>query len=203
MSNDNDASLAAALAWSRRGPFKVFPIRANAKEPPLVKDWPARASSDEEAIRAMWREAGPGRHNIGCALGGGKVVADLDAKPGKRGFETQVALELLEPTLSVRTPNGRHCYYRGDARNAVDLAGPGSGLDVRASGGYVLAPGSIVDGRPYTLEDDAPIIDAPPRLRELLAAPRARQEATAAPVVDLDLPASLAAASAYLETAAP
>ena len=40
-----------ALELARRG-FKVFPIAANAKSPPLWRDWPNRATTEPD--RANW-----------------------------------------------------------------------------------------------------------------------------------------------------
>ena len=40
----------------------------------------------------------------------------------------------------------------------------GNGIDVKAAGGYVLMPGSTIEGRPYAREDARPPVFAPPWL---------------------------------------
>ena len=56
------------------------------------------------------------------------------------------------PTRMASTPSGgAHIYFResagGDIRNSAGRLGPG--LDVRAHGGYVVAPPSVIDGKAY------------------------------------------------------
>jgi Primase C terminal 2 (PriCT-2)/Bifunctional DNA primase/polymerase, N-terminal len=55
---------------------------------------------------------------------------------------------------------GRHIYLRGSSRNSVCKLG--LGLDVRSAGGYVVAPGSRLDGcGEYRWQTDAPLAEAP------------------------------------------
>ena len=50
----------------------------------------------------------------------------------------------------MRTPSGGlHAYFTGTAQRSGHL--PAHHLDFRSAGGYVLAPPSQVDGRPYQL----------------------------------------------------
>jgi len=142
--------LDAALGLAARG-FKVFPIKAGTKAQPLIAEWPARATTDENQIRQWWLawpNANPGVH---C---NGLLVVDVD--PTKGGWESLAALEKeieLEATYEVETPRGgRHIYYRcADAvRNGVDVLGPG--VDIRTLGGYVVGAGSrtVEDARTRT-----------------------------------------------------
>jgi hypothetical protein len=51
----------------------------------------------------------------------------------------------------VRTPHGGlHVYFAGSNQASGRL--PGHHLDFKATGGYVIAPPSVVDGRPYYLD---------------------------------------------------
>lgn len=160
--------LDAALALAARG-FKVFPIRGGAKAPPLLSDWPRLAKGDRDGI-AVWWETWP-EANIGvhCA---GLLVLDVDVKSG--GDESYAKLDIFEGfphTLCTRTPTGgRHLFYRlpdghpGVANSAGKIA---PGLDVRSTGGYVVAPGSVVPAGEYRFEDPAvPIAPAPEWLVE-------------------------------------
>jgi bifunctional DNA primase/polymerase-like protein len=145
--------------------------------------WEQRATTNPVRIRAAW-SAGP--FNIGLATGpSGLVVIDLDsARPGETppepwnqpgirdGQDVLAALadQSSQPypadTLTVATPSGGlHLYYMAPGDAALrNTAGTGLGwkIDTRAHGGYVVAPGSIVDGRAYEITADqepAPLPD--------------------------------------------
>lgn len=123
--------------------------------------------SDRRTYRAMqgyWRANI--NYNVGLIVDG-YTVLDVDYRKGG-----QLTLAYLEDEigqvpvgLSVTTGNGRHIYLKRDSRlnNAADAAGL-SGLDVRANGGFVVAPFSVhhsenhylweVTGEPGTLSED-------------------------------------------------
>lgn len=122
-----------ALDHASRG-FRVFPITAGYKFPPLVR-WTVRATTDPATVRQWW-ERWPDA-NVGIATGSGLVVIDLDGG----------SIDLPE-TLTARTPNGLHLYFRCDY-TVPNRRNWRPGIDVRGDGGYVLAPGSVVDGQRY------------------------------------------------------
>ncbi|PBC77108.1 bifunctional DNA primase/polymerase-like protein [Streptomyces sp. TLI_235] len=158
--------------------------------------WEQRATTDPAAIRRAW---GHGPYNIGVATGpSGLVVVDLDVPkhPGDTPPEPWAALGVRDGadmlaalceqhrqpypagTLTVRTRlGGLHLYFAappGPAlRNTSGDKGRGLGwkIDTRAVGGYVVAPGSVVGGRPYTVEHDAAPVPLPAWLAALLAPP--------------------------------
>lgn len=144
-----------AMKLASRG-FRVFPARANDKRP-LQDGWQAAATSDAFSLL----ESFPDGANIGIATGDDFTVIDADVKSG--GLESVEALG-LPPTLTVRTRSGGLHYYfrtpRGQtvANSASRLA---PGVDVRGAGGYVVGPGSVVGGRPYVIENDAPVAELP------------------------------------------
>lgn len=107
--------------------------------------------------------------NLGVATGRGLVVIDAEAKPSR--VDLPSGLEVVDdweswtggsslplPTRAVRTGSGgTHLWLRVDenlrikSRNRVL-----PGVDVKADGGYVLAPPSAhVAGGQYTVTDDA------------------------------------------------
>ncbi|MFI9587814.1 bifunctional DNA primase/polymerase [Streptomyces sp. NPDC052236] len=84
-------------------------------------------------------------------------------------------------TLTVRTPSGGlHLYFRapGDCTVAsvASVSGGrtalGLGIDVRGpgrrSGGYLIGPGSAVNGMPYAITRDVPILELPGWIAERL-----------------------------------
>jgi hypothetical protein len=151
--------------------------------------WEQRASTDADRIRSAWSA---GQFNIGIATGPSDlVVIDLDTpKPdddprpadwdlsGVRDGQDVLAVLAARhnqpvpvDTFTVATPTGGlHLYYR--APDGVELRNTASKLgwkvDTRAHGGYVVAPGSIVDGRRYRVVVDAPAASLPAWLAGLL-----------------------------------
>lgn len=186
--------LCAAVAVAERG-WRVFPLVPGRKTPrKAAVDWERRATSDPARIRRWW-----GRHpadNIGIAAGpSGLVVIDLDVpKPDEPprhpdwpgcacGLDVLATLaerhgQTLEPTYTVATATGgRHLYYRApqDARlrntRGDTPGGLGWKIDTRAQGGYVVAAGSVVDHRPYSVLDARPPALLPGWLTRLLTPP--------------------------------
>ncbi|MCF7553776.1 bifunctional DNA primase/polymerase [Pseudonocardia sp. WMMC193] len=182
--------LRAALVHASRG-WRVFPLRAGDKRP-AIKDWEARATTDPVRIRRAWlREP---RLNVGIACGPSNlVVIDLDTsdhgsvrpaewdRPGIRdGVDVLAALaaDHDEPlpweTLSTQTPSGgEHWYFNApEGRRIRNSAGwLGWLIDVRASGGYVVAAGSVVRGRRYRSNDVDEVAPLPSWIAELLDDP--------------------------------
>lgn len=145
-----------ALALAARG-LPVFPIAIGAKHPPLLNGWPQKATCDPEEIRLLWLAVPNANIGIHCE---GLLVVDVDPKKG--GNESLGLLELqdhLPATLCTRTPSGgRHLFFRlpvghGGVPNSVQRLG--NGLDVRSTGGYVVASGSVVAAGAYAFEDAA------------------------------------------------
>jgi len=130
------------------------------------------ASADERVIRRWWGKSWPNA-NIGIACGASRlVVLDVDPRHGgelalvelvrrhagaKPGQLTPV-MEALTATLTSETGGGgEHYVFRAPAgvtiRNDTDLDDL-RGLDVRADGGYFVAPPSMhVSGARYLWRD--------------------------------------------------
>ena len=190
-----------ALDWAARG-FRVFPCWGGAKTPALGS-WTSIATKDPDTIKRWWIDPVMGverNYNVGV-LTTELTVIDIDVKKGKEGLASALALGIDFDTLIVRTPSGGyHLYYStGGCRNSVSGLGPG--IDTRGFNGYVLAPGSIVEGHEYSLLRDR----TPQPLSASIAASLARSagHAVRMPEVDLDLPASFEQARSYITRAAP
>lgn len=197
-----------ALHLARNG-FRIFPLSPNSKVPPKDLEWRKVATTDPDAIRAWW-EAVPS-YNIGVAAGAGTFIVDADTKDGKPGLESLEALEMCGlPTDSLRvaTPSGGvHVYLRSDAphRNSVDKMPEYRGIDIRADGGYVVGPGSTIDGATYeVVGTSTEVRPSPTWFDEYLVnlqpqhAPR-----TDTPVVELDQQRHIDQAVEYLVERAP
>jgi hypothetical protein len=181
--------------------------------------WEPRATTDPGRIRRGW--AGE-PFNVGIACGPSRlVVVDLDTPkpvdtpppewnlPGIRtGADVLAVLcgRAGEPypadTWTVSTPSGgTHLYFAappgGPALRNTQGAAGGLGwlVDTRAGGGYVVAAGSVIDRRPYTVTCDTPPAPLPGWLTERLRpAPLPPQRP-----VDVTLPAGRA--GGYLRAA--
>jgi hypothetical protein len=170
--------------------------------------WEQRATTDPDRIRRAWSVT---PYNIGVACGpSGLVVVDLDVpktvddtpparwaqQDARHGLDvlTLLAHTAGQPppldTHTVTTPTGgTHLYYHHPAgvvlRNTEGETGRGLGwkVDTRAHGGYVVAAGSLIDGRPYTTTDDRPPAELPGWLTAALtpAAPPAPARPVALP----------------------
>ena len=153
---------------------KVFPCVENKKNP-LTANGFKDASSDEQVINDWWDRYPDA--NIGLATGKqtNLVVVDVDVKNGANGLESlkQLQLECGEfDTRVVRTPSGGLHYYFSYPRGVDTIKNRTNmkpGIDIRADGGYVIAPGSSIDGNPYEFEDEHKEIAAlPQELFEIL-----------------------------------
>src|SRR5574337_468722 len=190
--------LEVALAHARRG-FKVFPIHAGQKTPPLIKDWELLATSDEDQVRAWWTKWPLANVGIHCD---GFLVLDVDAH--KDGFESLAEFEKevpLEATLEVATPRGgRHIFYRCDSpvRNGVDVLG--RGIDVRTHGGYVVAAGSHTEAGEYRVVADEPIAAADDRVVERVCARAHLERERFADAVETDADAAVIRAKDFLRS---
>lgn len=134
-------ALDTALDYARMGLF-VFPC--NGKQP-LVQ-WGTESTTNPETVRKWWTQWPSAGIGVDCGKSG-LVVIDLDVKnnaDGPTNWRQRLNGHPIPATFNVRTPSGGwHGWYRdptGRYRNSASLIAPG--VDVRAVGGYVLAPGS-------------------------------------------------------------
>lgn len=118
------------------------------------------ATCDPDRLRQMSRFAPHGMLAIRTGAVSGLVVIDIDPRSGgNESLASLVRRGLLPPTKRVLTGrDGQHLYYRHPGMHVPGDQGRklGSGVDVKADGGYVVAPPSIHPrtGRPYVHVDD-------------------------------------------------
>jgi len=179
---------AAARGWY------VFPVRPGGKEPRRGLSWPAVATCDPASVAAARWQPGEG-YGIAAKLSkliildldmpkdGFRFVPPWDTEPGVAdGKDVLAALaeRAGEPwpcTYTVATPSGGwHLYYKalpgcsiGNRPLAplVDVRGGGTG-----SGGYVIGPHTMLDGKRYEVADDQDPVNLPAWLAGLLDPPR-------------------------------
>ena len=170
-------TLDAAQSYAERG-WAVFPVCAGQKCPATVNGY-KDATTDANQIKNWFRDK---EYNLGIATGlSGLVVIDIDGKAGHESLRDLCAGRDWPDTYTVqtRTPDGRHYYFRAPAGRLVRCSAGrlGKGIDVRAQGGYVVAPPSWVEADhkgpagAYRVLLDVPAADLPDWLATLLTQP--------------------------------
>jgi hypothetical protein len=135
------------------------------KQHPAVvwKPYQTRRSTSEQI--GVWWGRTPNL-NLGIVTGviSGLMVADLDPRNDPTDETTAWLTKLMPPPPSVITPKGWHWYVADVGLPTLPRLRPG--LDLKAAGGYVLAPPSVHPcGKVYERLSDRLILvpDAPSR----------------------------------------
>jgi putative DNA primase/helicase len=169
-----------ALAFALRG-WPVFPLKPNAKVP-LTSHGFKDATTETQIIREWWNKYPDANIAIATGQVSGIAGVDVDIKNGAKGCESLALLKGMTQTLTVRTPSGGwHYYYlcpEGGLRSRNSLL---PGIDLKADGGYLVAPGSRIDGKDYEwLAPEAPITALP---ASVLALMRSDNRAESSPLL--------------------
>jgi hypothetical protein len=146
----------AARELGDRFGFHTFPVSTPANgrggKKPLLKGWEQAAGRDGQLF------AGRRDANIGVALGrSGHIVLDVDGPQGEEAAASLFGGEIPETLCAItgRDGGGRHYYFRlphGMAVRSRNRIAPG--LDLKAGGGFVVAPPSEhKSGRLYRWDD--------------------------------------------------
>jgi Bifunctional DNA primase/polymerase, N-terminal/Primase C terminal 1 (PriCT-1) len=177
----------AALALASRG-LKVFPLRPRDKRPATVNGLKA-ATGDSAQIERWWHEQPECNVAIATGAVSGVFVLDVDNGDCRDGEAALSKLEAQHGNLpatveSITGTGGRHLFFKmpdRDLRNSASRLA--SNLDIRANGGYVVAPPSLHPcGRAYCWSVDSAreFAAAPDWLLDKIAAPSTTTQTTAA-----------------------
>lgn len=167
----------AALAFAAAG-IPVFPCQVNGKKPLPDSHGFEDATTDTATIDAWWAAAD---YNVAFEPErAGWAIVDIDGPDGEKNWQQ---FPNRPATYTVRTPRGGfHLYFEGSLPASASKLAPK--VDTRGRVSYVLAPPSIVDGKPYTVASDVDIAPLPAWIGEALATTTAVQHAGQA---DVDL----------------
>ena len=196
-----DPMLSVAIGLADNYGFRVFPLRKDRKLP-LLKGWKEAATSDAFTLLNDW----PKGCCPGIATGWDFTIIDVEAA----GLANDPTVLRLPPTLTIETASGgEHYIYRTPAgqkfANSVKKIAPHT--DVRGEGGLAVGAGGRVQDpktgeiRWYRIKRDLPIADLPPYLAELMRAAPQRAPDAGKALCDLDTPAAIERAQAYLADA--
>jgi hypothetical protein len=137
----------------KRG-WSLIPLKDGDKRPNLPVGHPyllERPTRDEYAAFEF------GNYGIVCGEISGICVLDID---GEKGMETLKAHDIEVDNIwtpKVKTPNGLHLYfkYNPKVQTGVHVLGKGTHVDIRATGSYVVGPGSTVGDNTYSWVSDS------------------------------------------------
>lgn len=203
---DRDSVLEAAHDYARRG-WRVIPLHTVTDTGLCSCGKPRCTSEGKHPVHAGWQNAQPlsgadiqatfegEEHNVGLATGtpSGFWVLDIDLdKPGThdRLKELFAGKPQVRASRIVKTPGGWHYYFAMPDFQVTNSARRlPEGLDVRGTGGQVVAPPSTSAKGVYRAVLDDAIRRAPEWLEEMvrpLPAPDPIDLATLPKLTDLD-----------------
>lgn len=147
--------------------------RGTAGKHPIGKGWQSRGMHSWADIVATWQDRPTA--NVGIVTGAPSGVWVLDVDPANGGLDRLRELIAthgeLPPTYTVETGSGGwHSYFRmpTDFEPTNSRGRLPAGLDVRGTGGQVVAPPSVSAKGTYRIHLDAPVVDAPAWLLDLI-----------------------------------
>lgn len=178
----------AALDYARRG-WRVFPLHtivcgactcgqpecSSPGKHPLVRRGLYEATTDENLIREWWR--GWRRANVGVVTGAesGIAVIDVDLPTALASLDCLIGADPGRTLTGVTGGGGMHLFYATEDAELGNSVGrlPGldddlPGIDLRANGGYVVAPPSVhrTGGRYSWLDEGRHLAPTPSWLRQ-------------------------------------
>lgn len=186
-----------ALGWVHFG-CKVFPCR-NAdtvdldhsideyrpykEKTPLITAGLNGASANEKIINRWWTKFPDAIPGIPTGEGAGFWILDVDVPSDKHTEDGRIWIDEmteihgpLPDTKICQTANGGYQYFFRHVDGVKNRSGTGKqddlgkGVDVRGDGGYIIAPGSVMeDGRFYDwINNDSEVADAPQWLLDIV-----------------------------------
>lgn len=172
---DKTSLIEAALGYAARG-WAVFPLAPGTKVPLKGSKGFRDATTDSNTIRQWWTQTPDANVAIATGQVSGLLVPDVDQGNDKQGERTLRALEkqhgAIPETYTIKTPHGgRHLYLFLPAGVSIKSGTDklGRWLDVKADGGYVVAPPSTFEGHRYQVLNATPPAPAPGWLVDLLS----------------------------------
>lgn len=163
------------LGWS------VIPIEPGGKRPPISGynqnngaemrySWKRYQTEKplESTLLSWWDRWPDMNHAIVCGSLSGVIVLDIDGPEGEK-FARENG---LPETPMAMTGKGKHIYFKHPGEPVHNFTRKVDGLDLRADGGYVVAPGSWHSEQQKTYRWikppwETPLADMPDWLRDL------------------------------------
>lgn len=199
-----NSTIEYALSYAAHGWF-VIPLHAikngqctctrHCKSPgkhPIFSNWQNKASIDPVAIKQFWNMYPYA--NIGIMTGQKSSLVVIDIDPRNNGdaslqnlIESYSDFKSILDTYTVHTGgDGSHFYYRYDqAFKSFKKHGLGVGIDIKAEGGYILAPPSNhISGGVYSVINDTNLLVLPSLLINLITAGRSDNASSQSEIIE-------------------
>ena len=140
-----------ALFYKSQG-FSVIPVGKD-KKPFIQWQRYQKEAASEQQIKTWWTQWPDA--NVGIVTGtiSGLAVIDIDTDEGRQAIQEHIPDSLVIPV--VNTPSGgQHYYFKCTDEKLSNNSRTVVGCDLRANGGYVLAPPSTNGtGKAYTWQE--------------------------------------------------
>jgi len=146
-SGTDNQILESALRYRNNYGFPVIPVEVTSDNKVPHVSWKKFQNQlpEGETIRDWWEKWPDAGVGIVTGKFSGLLVLDVDTDEGWKYVKETKRIG-SEPTPIVKTGNGYHVYYRypnQGIKNQVRIGKEKQGLDIRAEGGYVVAPPSL------------------------------------------------------------
>jgi hypothetical protein len=162
------STLGDALDYAARG-WHVFPLAPRSKVPLKGSSGFNDASTNPATVRRWFGQGYPYNIAIGTGLISGLLMLDADGQEGAESLERlQAEHSTLPATLMSQSSRGPHLWFKLTVPVPKSESRLAPKIDVRADGGYAVAPPSIhPSGAVYRWLNDLPPAPAPAWLIEL------------------------------------
>lgn len=168
--------------WYRSHGWSVFPVipaKADSEgkdmKRPACKwtEYQKRVASEEE-VRTWWTKHPDNRIGIATGATSGVLVVDCDSEKAREILEADYLPNAFQTPIA-KSPHGWHYYFKypdREIRNDTSLQG--TEIDIRAEGGFIMAPPSAgLNGKGYAwmkgfMPWKVPLADIPPSLLEFI-----------------------------------
>ncbi len=135
----NNIKLTSALEYQRFG-LSIIPV-ANDKKSLIAWQKYQHKKADKEKINSWWAQWPDANIGIVTGIISGLAVIDIDTEEGHKEIQKYIPDSITMPV--VNTPSGgKHLYFSCPDEKLTNNAKVIPGCDLRANGGYVLAPPS-------------------------------------------------------------
>lgn len=161
-----------ALNLASKG-FRIIPCK---EKIPQIKKWQINATNNSDIIKELWSKSD---YNIGILTGADGeniVVIDCDIKEDINGVDNFIKFidekKIILPNTLTATSGrgGKHYYFRSKSSNIKSGTNIfDKGIDIRANGGFIIAPPSLhPNGNRYSWDNSSTIADLPEQLESII-----------------------------------
>jgi hypothetical protein len=156
------STLSDALDYAARG-WHVFPLAPRSKVPLKGSSGFKDATTNPATLRRWFGQGYPYNLAIGTGLISGLLMLDADGQEGTESLERlQAEHGRLPATLMSQSSRGPHLWFKLTVPAPSTASEIAPKIDVRADGGYAVAPPSIhPSGAVYRWLNDLPPAAAP------------------------------------------